>query len=70
MSAPSDLLRMTLPAILPLARTLVRSRSEAVVALSAASGLVWALLQLHGLWQLLAGWLIAELVFFGYQRWR
>ena len=49
MSAPTDLLRMNLPKLLPLGRTLIRSRIEAVSALSAAATLVWAVLQLTGL---------------------
>ena len=70
MSAPSDLLSKTLPSMWPLAKTLIRSRKEAVVALSTTTILVWATLQLTGLWQLATGWLIAEFAFIGYQRWR
>ena len=70
MPTPDALMGTNLPDLLSLARTLVRSRSEAITALATAGLLTWAILQLTGLLQLAAVWLTAELIFFGYQRFR
>ena len=65
-----DVVSIDVNKLLALGRTLIRSRLDAVVLLTGAATVAWAVVSLTGLWQLAAVWLAAELVFFAYQRWR
>lgn len=66
----TDILRLDMSRLWPLAKTLFRSRGDAVALLTVAAVSVWGILQLSGRLQLAAVWLSAELIFFAYQRWR
>ena len=56
---------------LALGRTLIKSRKEAVLALSAAAAVTAAMVFAQGpLWQLCALWAAAELLFQGWMRYR
>lgn len=56
--------------VMALGRTLIRSRSEAVILLSSVLVVGWGVLRLSGLLQFGAVWLAAELVYYAYSRWR
>ena len=66
----SDVMQLDMSRLWHLARTLFRSRADAVALLTVAVVSVCGILQLSGWLQLAAGWLSVELAFFAYQRWR